>query len=178
MFDTKEREYLNEIYSIIESKDDEFEFSFSNNYTDDDDKIFGSENYCLNHILAISSGMNKKFKYECKDGALLKSSKEVGIECGELSIILKGGSIDAKIKTCLPIVYDMFSKMVIPEFLREDLHQSINSISKFDSSFNLELSDSKGRKIIYDSETGKIIANKSSILTVYKYLFLLRLFLF
>jgi len=40
------------------------------------------------------------------------------------------------------------------------------------------MSDTKGRKVSYDSDTGKIVSNNGGILTISKYLFLLSLFLF
>jgi len=63
----------------------------------------------------------------------------------------------------------MLSKINMPAMFNEQLKQQ---------KITLELSDSKGPSVTYDSETGKIVAYNCGILTTSKYLLLLSLFLF
>jgi len=141
-------------------------------YSDDDIKILTSADHCLNYtmssIMNIISPQPQK-EYDCTKGQLLQTSKDAGIECGTLTAKMNMNGMEMNLKTCMLFSYDMFSKINMPPMFNEQLKQQ---------KVVLELSDSKGRKVTYDSETGKIVANNAGILTISKYLLLLSLFLF
>ena len=145
-------------------------------YTQDEITILKSEDYCLNYT--ISAFIQKDKKFDCKNGKLLPSSKEAGIECGDLSVSIKVGTNETNFKTCLLFSYDMFSNIKIPDEFKGEIQKKIKEIVKDADKVTVELSDSKGRKVTYDTDTGEIINNHSSILNISKYLFLLTLFLF
>jgi len=141
-------------------------------YSDDEINILKSADLCMNYT--ISSIMNiisqqPQKEYDCTKGQLLQTSKDAGFECGTLSFKMNKGGMEMNLKTCMLFSYDMFSKINVPPMINDKLKQQ---------KITLELSDSKGRKVTYDSETGKIVANNGGILTISKYLLLLSLFLF
>ena len=192
----------NKIDSIVECSDGDLEYKLDTEFTEDEKKILESENHCLNYTMSSFFDMSKKF--ECKKGELLQSSKDAGITCGDLAITLKGGATETTFKTCMPFPYELLSKVKVPEMIKEMVKQMIidNPVFPFKASqFNLELSDSKGHKIKFDSETSEITpegdddhgdgggdvtpdgqddpkTDNSIILNISKYLFLFSLFLF
>ena len=60
----------------------------------------------------------------------------------------------------------------------DKINEEMDQIMPGIINFSVELSDSKGGTVTYDSKTGEIISNNNSILTISKYLFLLIVFLF
>ena len=170
----------NKIDSIVECSDGDLEYKFDNEFTEDEKKILESENHCLNYTMSSFVDMTKKF--DCQKGELLQSSKDAGIECGDLAITLKNGGAETTLKTCMPFPYELLSKVKIPDMFKDQLNEMFKEnpdLSLNASQFTLELSDSKGNKIKYDSETGEITpkTGKSIMLNISKYLFLLSLFL-
>ena len=145
-------------------------------YTEDEIKILKSEDHCLNYT--VSAFIQKEKTFDCKNGKLLPSSKDAGIECGELSVSIKVGTNETNFKTCMLFSYDMFSKISIPDEYKGEIQKKIKEFAQGADKVTVELSDSNGHKVTYDTDTGKIISNHSSILTISKYLFLLTLFLF
>ncbi len=130
----------------------------------------------------MSSLVDMTKKFNCQQGELLQSSKDAGIECGDLAITLKNGGTESTIKTCMVFPFNLLSKVKIPEMLTDSLKAIFINNPELPisaSQFTLELSDSKGNKIKYDSETGEIThkTGKSIMLNISKYLFLLSLFL-
>ena len=181
------------IDSIVECSDGDLEYKLDTEFTEDEKKILESENHCLNYTMSSFFDMSKKF--ECKKGELLQSSKDAGITCGDLAITLKGGATETTFKTCMPFPYELLSKVKVPEMLKKKLKEILKDMISENpdipfqvSQFNLELSDSKGHKIKFDSETGEITpegdgdggsqTGNSIILNISKYLFLFSLFLF
>ena len=175
------------IDSIVECSDGDFEYKLDTEFTEDEKKILESENHCLNYTMSSFEDVTKKF--DCQKGELLQSSKDASIECGNLAITLKGGATETTFKTCMPFPYELLSKVKVPEMIKEMVKQMIIDNPVFPikaSQFNLELSDSKGHKIKFDSETGEITpeddggsqTGNSIILNISKYLFLFSLFLF
>ena len=194
------------IDSIVECSDGDFEYKLDTEFTEDEKKILESENHCLNYTMSSFEDMTKTF--DCQKGELLQSSKDAGIECGNLAITLKGGATEATFKTCMPFPYELLSKAKVPEMLKETLKEMLKDMISENpdipfqvSQFNLELSDSKGHKIKFDSETSEITpegdddhgdgggdvtpdgqddpkTDNSIILNISKYLFLFSLFLF
>ena len=139
-------------------------------YADDEIETFTSGYHCLNDTISIfKEEPPQQSSYACKDRKLLKPSQDAGIECGNLDFTIKQGFKHITIKTCIPFAYDIFSKLEMPEFLNTLIKEAIQD-GHYEKVI-VELSDSKGRKIMYDSETGKIVDNSiitssSSILTI------------
>ena len=120
--------------------------------------------------------------FDCQQGELLQSSKDAGITCGDLAITLKNGGAETTLKTCFIFPYELLSKVKIPDMFKDQLNEMFKEnpdLSLNATQFTFELSDSKGNKIKYDSETGEIThkTGKSIMLNISKYLFLLSLFL-
>ena len=121
---------------------------------------------------------NQEMNYDCKKGELLQSSKNANIECGNLDAAIKAGNTETKIKACFFKAYDLLSQKKIPDLMKDQLKENVKKVLPNNTSqFIFELTDSKGRKVKYDSETDNITVN-SNILTITKYLILLILFLF
>ena len=168
------------IDSIVECSDGDLEYKLDTEFTEDEKKILESENHCLNYTMSIFKDMTKTF--DCQKGELSQSSKDAGIECGDLAITLKNGGTESTIKTCMVFPFNLFSKVKMQETLKDNLKRIMTNIPWIplgESQFTLELSDSKGNKIKYDSETGEIThkTGKSIMLNISKYLLLLSLFL-
>ena len=164
--------FKNENMHIVCS-DGELDVNMGNKkYSDDDIKILTSADHCMNYtvssIMSIISPQPPK-EYDCTKGQLLQTSKDAGFECGTINAKMNMGGMEMNLKTCMLFSYDMFSKINVPPMLNVRLKQY---------KVTLELSDSKGRKVTYDSETGKIVGNNGGILTISKYLLLLSVFLF
>ncbi len=143
--------------AIVECSDGDFEYKLDIKLTDDEKKIFESENHCLNYTMQTFKDLSKTF--DCSKGELLQSSKDAGIECGDLAITLKNGGTESTIKTCMVFPFNLFSKVKMQETLKDNLKRIMTNIPWIplgESQFTLELSDSKGNKIKYDSETDEI----------------------
>jgi len=147
-------------------------------FTEDEIKILQSPDHCLNYTFSSISNImgGEQKEYDCTKGQLLQSSKDAGIECGTLNAKIKMGATETNLKTCVIFSYDMFSKINIPPMLNQKITEGIKE--RFGGKITIEMSDTKGRKVSYDSDTGKIVSNNGGILTISKYLFLLSLFLF
>ena len=154
----------------VHCKDGDIELNIEDiKYTDDEIKILSSGEHCLNYTLSGFIDEDTK-DLTCQNGKLLKSSKDAGIECGNLVVNIKGNSTEETFKSCMIFPFEMLSKMTMPPYLNE----KINEIASFFAligvdKITIELSDSKGHKVSYDSDTGKIISNNGSILTISKY---------
>ena len=171
-------ELLPPLSLFLHCNDGDFSVSNLNEiYNSDEIKTFTSGKHCLNDTASIFENEAQQESFiDCKDRELLKSAKDADIECGNLDFTMINGIKTKKLKTCIPFAYDMFSKLEMPEFLNTVIKEAIQD--EHYEKVIVELSDSKGRKIMYDSDTGKInISSSSSILTISKYLLLLSLFL-
>jgi hypothetical protein len=168
-----------EVNAQVSCQDEELNVNFGGDkYTEDEIKILQSPDHCLNYTLSTFLNFYKgeQKEYDCTKGQLLQSSKDADIECGTLTAHIKMGAQETNVKTCIIFSYDMFSKITIPSQYSQLITEGIKE--KFGGKITVELSDSKGRMVSFDSETGQIVSNNGSILTISKYLFLLSLFLF
>lgn len=154
-------------------------------YSDDDIKVLQSENYCLNYT--VSTFMQEGRTADCKNAKLLQSSKDAGIECGDLAVNFKVGGSEVNMKTCILFSYEMFSKITLSDHYKELINEYIKENMGNTDKVSIELSDSKGRKFTFDSEKGIIIDDNNSrgdennynnSLNISKYFLLLILFLF
>ena len=96
-------------------------------YTEEDIKTLTSEDYCLNYtVTSAMSGFKRGF--DCQKGKVLKSSKDVGIECGTVSLNFKIGNVESKYKTCMLFSYDYFSKIKIPSMFIDKINEEMDQI--------------------------------------------------
>lgn len=174
----EEEEIPSDIDIKVECSDGNLEFALNGKFTEEEENILTSENHCLNYTVSSFINFGQKTEYNCKNGLLLPTSKNAGIECADLSLSFKGGAIEGKIQTCLPMAYDTYSKIKIPQYALDELKKAMSSFPFAPTQIIAELSDSKGRKISFDTETGEIISSNSIILSISKFLFLFSLFLF
>ena len=130
-------------------------------YSEDDIKILKSENYCLNYTM--STFMQVAKTPDCKNAKLLQSSKDARIECGDLALNFEYGGSKINMKTCMLFSFDMFSKITLSAQYKELLNQYIKENMGAIDKFSIELSDSKGRKFIFNSEKGIIIDDNNNI---------------
>ena len=168
-----------EVNAQVNCQDEDLNVHFGGDtYTEDEIKILQSPDHCLNYTISsiLSYFKGEQKEYDCKKGQILQSSKDADIECGTLTAHIKMGAQETNVKTCIIFSYDMFSKITIPSQYSQLITEGIKE--KFGGKITVELSDSKGRMVSFDSETGQIVSNNGSILTISKYLFLLSLFLF
>lgn len=153
--------------------------------TDDDENILYSQNYCLNYHQSVVNGKNFMInKDTCLKAEILKSSKNVGLECSfyEITIVTEGYG-ERTIKTCNFFSPELTNSKNIDK--RTDLlfNQIVNSFSngfKF-SSYKLKISYSNKNLATYDSETGEITNTSSAnifLISKYSFLFLLLLILY
>ena len=171
-----------EIHAHAKCSDGELDINFGGEkYTEEEIKILKSPDHCMNYtVSSIYNFYTEPKEYDCTKGQLLQSSKDAGIECGNLNIQVKAGNQDINFKSCMPFSFDMFSKITIPSMYNQQIGQG--AAGMLGGNITVELSDSKGRKFTYDSGTGKIMLvnneNNGGFITISKYLFLLSLFLF
>lgn len=146
-----------------------------NQYTQRDKEILNSTNYCLYDIYDIieKKDFNPK-TINCGSKKLLDSSTKDGLECAYLDIHLEVENETLDVNSCILFDLDLYSRIEIPE-------QYLAFIKEFtqDNSFSLVIQDSTGNKVFFDSKSGKFVVNKSSFISVSKYLLILiGLFLF
>lgn len=146
-------------------------------FTADDKEILESTDHCLYEIYELFESMsggdepNAKAPstqaLKCKDRPLLQSSKDAGLECGTIKVTVNGKEIPDEFKSlssCILFDYDMFSKIKIPKEIISQMKEGMELAGDF--SFKVEISDSKGRKFVLDS-------NRSSFMSISKYLLIL-----
>ena len=158
-----------------------------NVYSEKEKNIFKDENHCLN----IYHKKLKNYEFntgECTSHLLLDSSKEAGLECGyfEYNITLESKKT-ISFNTCHLFNLKLFSKMSKVGgnsdrmFNEDDFIDIIDSMGYdgYTESYTVEVHNSKGHKIKYDSRTNKyIIEGAGYMLSISKYLFILILILF
>ena len=200
---------VDDTHARIECPNDEtMEINIDDNFSLAEQKVLSSQNHCLNYLYLTAATGNTN--YDCTKGELLQSSKDAGVECGTLQITTKQNGIEYKLKSCMLFGFEMFSNSKIQELISNQSKGEKES-SNVQSQFTIELSDSKGNRVQYDSDgqftidsTGQdnttpvpnsdstdsdttndstgsdttAPSNNSRILTIFKYLSLLSLFLF
>ena len=155
------------------------------NYSEKEKNILKDENHCLNIYYKKSNNYNFDVG-ECKGHSILDSSKEVGIECGNL---VYNFTLESKrtisYKTCNLFSLNLFSymnKINLFIFSGNTIQEIINSMGIENdnyANFTVEAYNSKGHKIKYDSKTNKVIIEGAGYnIAASKYLFLLILILF
>ena len=123
-------------------KDVEFNVSFGyDEYTEADENIFKSEDYCLNYYFESFSN-DFQGKHDCKNGKVLDSSKSVGLECGNIEIKAKIEGETKKMKSCYLYSYDLYSKYP-SQYVKDLILEYTGSFGKFDP-YTITLSDSNG----------------------------------
>ena len=146
-------------------------------FSQDEKDMLNSNNHCLNEIYNLYEQLNGGGDDEplaktrsiqalkCKDRSLLQSSKDAGLQCGTLNIKVNGKEVPEPLKSvnsCILFDYDLFSKIKIPELYLAQMKEALGN----ENSFRIEISDSKGRKYVFDS-------NRSSFISISKYLLIL-----
>ena len=152
-------------------------------YSEDEQKIFKNEKHCFKK----KELKEEDIKYDvgnCEEGLIADSSKNFGLECGYFVYNIK---IDSKnsiyYKTCNLFNYEMFYNIskLYPQFSDKYVMSIIDKIKGYDTydSYTAEVYNKKGKKIKYDSITGKIIYENSGYRFISsKYIFILILILF
>ena len=148
-------------------------------FNSDEINILSSQDHCLYEIYELFESMSGEDDEEpyvkapstkalkCKDRSLLQSSKDAGLECGTVKVTVNGKGIPDEFKSlssCVLFNYDLFSKIKIPKDIISEMKKQIEL--EGDYSFKVEISDSKGRKFVFDS-------NRSSFMSISKYLLIL-----
>ena len=159
-----------------------------NVYSEKEKNVLEDENHCLN--IYHKKLENYEFNTgECTSHLLLDSSKKAGLECGyfEYNITLESNRT-ISFNTCNLFNLKLFSKMSEVKkfssmmFNSKDFYDIINSMGYYNDyfdSYTVEVHNSKGHKIKYDSRTGEVIIKDAGyMLSISKYLFILILILF
>ena len=173
---------------IVTCKKGVYRLVQDNVYSEKEKNILKDENHCLN--IYHKKLENYEFNTgECTSHLLLDSSKKAGLECGyfEYNITL-GSKKTISFNTCNLFNLKLFSKLSKVDeynytmFNVNELDSLIYSMGYYDDywdSFTVEVHNSKGHKIKYDSRTNKyIIEGAGYMLSISKYLFILILILF
>ena len=148
-------------------------------FKEDEIKILESQDHCLYEIYelfeSMSGGDDEPYvktpsvqALKCKDRPILQSSKDAGLECGTVKVTINGKGIPDELKSlssCILFDYEMFSKIKIPKDYISQMKKEME-LADGDYSFKVEISDSKGRKFVFDS-------NRSSFMSISKYLLIL-----
>ena len=153
-------------------------------YTEDDKKILKSDNHCLYYHYKVLSNELVNSKDTCLNADLLKSSDDLGIECGYYEFTIYSEIIgEKKIKTCYLFNPEIIKYKNIDEGNKYILNRIASDLSgdgKF-SSYTFDIHYSNEVSFSYNSKTNELseISEKDSsdILYIYKYIFLLFLFL-
>ena len=130
-------------------------------FNSDEINILSSQDHCLYEIYELFESMSGEDDEEpyvkapstkalkCKDRSLLQSSKDAGLQCGTLNIKVNGKQVPEPLKSvnsCILFDYDLFSKIKIPELYLSRMKEALGN----ENSFRIEISDSKGRKYVFD----------------------------
>lgn len=151
-------------------------------FTSEEKDILNSTDHCLYEIYDVFEKMDDSKDddepyakapstqaLKCKDRKLLKTSKDHGLECGTLKININApmGMVPPEFNSfssCILFDYDLYSKIKVPKDLISDLKKQFNLEDKY--YLKIEISDSKGRKFVFDT-------NRSSFISISKYLLIL-----
>ena len=114
-------------------------------YSEADKNIIKSEDYCLNYYYESISN-DFQGKHDCKNGKVLDSSKNAGLECGNIEIKVKMKGQTQKMKSCFLYSYDLYSKFP-SELLKELFSEIFTNSDRYDS-YTITLSDSNGENRI------------------------------
>ena len=169
------------------------EIKFEYRYNENEIQTLKNEDLCFN--INYKKSRDASFKVgECEKYSLLESSKNNGIECGTTSAnIVFSSGVEFNWKTC-----DYFNLKLVELLLR--VHHSysnyfnntikdiieLNKLTDQVKSYTIQLYNTKGDKILYDSETNETTiiegpsdpSSSSCMLFASKYLLLLILILF
>ena len=179
--------YPNKTEVIVTCKKGAFRIVYNSEYSEKEKNVFKDENHCLNiyHKKLDNSQFNVG---ECENYLLLDSSKKAGLDCGyfEYNITLESKTT-ISYKTCNVFNLNLFSYIreggnIRSEFIEEDLDDIIRSMGYTNdnlTNYSVEVLNSKGQKIKYDSRTGEVIIKGAGyMLSISKYLFILIFILF
>ncbi len=153
-------------------------------YTEDDKKILKSNNHCLYYHYKVLSKELVNSKDTCLNADLLKSSEDLGIECGYYEFTIYNEIIGEKtIKTCYLFNPEIIKNKNIDDgnkYIFNRIASELSGDGKF-SSYTFDIHYSNEVSFSYDSKTNELseISEKdsSNILYIYKHIFLLFLFL-
>ena len=140
-------------------------------YTEEDKKTLESENHCLYYLYDTFNSQFMK-KHTCKKGQILKSSKEAGIECGNLEVDMKYQGTSFKIESCFLFSYDFYKQISLNEGLKKLIQDRTGDYFGQLERFKVTLSDGNGNNKV------SFVLSSSYFLMISKYLLLLCLFLF
>ena len=177
---------------IYKCKDGDYTFSYGYyNYTSQEKAILKSSKHCLryfySYVLDEDFLNNMPSKDKCFNADISESSKNNGIECGYYEFNIKFVSGKSKIfKSCYLLSNDIFSTKKIESESKANFQAMGVMFAQYVGetflSYSLDLSDSKGNKLSYDSLNDKVSnpsqQGSSQIAFYSKYLFLFILFLF
>ena len=178
--------YPRKTEEIINCKKDVYRIVYNSEYSENEKNVFKDENHCLN----IYKKKLDNYQFDvggCENYLLLDSSKKAGIDCGyfEYNITLESNTT-ISYKTCHAFNLNLFSYIKDLEkarnmFIEKNLDDIIRSMGYNNdnaTNYNVEMHNSKGQKIKYDSRTGEVIIKCAGyMLSISKYLFILILIL-
>lgn len=157
------------------------------NFSIDEEKIFGSENYCLNYHQKVVNGQTTiKSKETCLKAKVLEYSKNFGIECGYYEVTVKtDGYGEKKVSTCYFLntnnMKDLNNSTTVDDVTNYILYYLMQGISPDNKylSYSLNIASSGGKELYYDSITGKMsVKEYSKKIYFSKFIYLLILCLF
>ena len=155
-------------------------------FSSDENKIFGSNNYCLNYHKKVVNGETTiKSKETCLKAEILDSSEDLGIECGYYEITINTENYGVKkVSTCYllntNIMEELTDSTTIDDVTKNIFKYLILDILPINNnySFSLNIASSDGKKANYDSQTEQIsVKDFSKIIFISQFKYLLILFL-
>ena len=152
-------------------KDGEFTLSYGyDEYTEYEKEILNSDEACSYYYFDTFENRNLDTP-NCKAGKLLESSKDAGLECGNLEISAKYNSRSVTIKSCVLYSYDLFKNLTELAIFKDIVEASLDEDIKDYDRFKVTFSDKNGRKKI----TVDLLSSRFHIIS--RYLFILILLL-
>lgn len=192
---TKISDVMSQIDSILDNvtpidinldcKDGDLSFTYDK-ISDADKKKLKSKDHCLYYTYQSFINPSKKLDFNCEDGVITDTIKKQGFSCGYYGFKIKvKDETTQEFGTCFLFHHEMYDKInEITNFekLVDELNDIVELITNEHVSFDIDIHDGSGYKYTYNSLDKKFVLvsepNRSSFISVSKFLLLLSLFLF
>ena len=151
--------------------DADIETALNFSLTDDDRDKLSSENHCFYPIYNSLSDKNPPFinnTVKCENFFMRKDSLNAGLECGYIKADAKMENMTQSMKTCFPFNYDLLNKVtklkLIKKLKKYIMDEDIDNI-------HIEFYNSKGKKVIFDTNNSMILSNSLLLLLFILFMF-------
>lgn len=169
----------------LDCKDRDLSFTYDK-ISEADKKKLKSENNCLYYTYQSFIDPSKKLNSNCGNGVITDTIKNEGFSCGYYGFKINvQGKTTQEFNTCFLFnheIYDQINGITNFQKLVDELNEIVELITTDQVSFDIDIHDGSGYKYSYNSLEQKFVLvsepNRSSFVSVSKFLLLLSLLLF